>query len=102
MSTLDPKLNTIKVLIVVSKTERSLLLRQLMRAFSTQLQVVNSVYEAAQFCKTNLPHLIFSDAQLSDGSVLDLRTKLNTTPILAGINMVALQQAMLYAAGIGH
>lgn len=64
------------ILVVVSKTDKGISLKKLLEKIGYQVHVSHSLYDAIQMTTREMPHLIFTESRLNDGTAADLFTKL--------------------------
>ncbi|MDD9950690.1 MAG: hypothetical protein OXT67_03900, partial [Zetaproteobacteria bacterium] len=80
-----PKLQRHLVMFVTSRIDRWIEIQQTLSALNMQTTFCNSIYEAEIIARQDLPHLIISEANLSDGNVFELYKRLTTHTTLAKI-----------------
>ncbi|SMF54762.1 response regulator [Pseudobacteriovorax antillogorgiicola] len=78
------------IVIVVDKPEKSVSMTTLLQRMGFKTYVAQSLYEGLRVIDQEMPHLVISDALLSDGTVGTLYDRLQQQPLLSNTPMLAL------------
>lgn len=78
------------IVLVLDKKDRSIALTKILKKEGYRIFAVSSLYEALRVIDQEMPHLVISDAILTDGTVGNLFDRLQSHPVLSSTPILSL------------